>query len=198
MSRKQFRCHVVSVGAILLAVAVGLLGLGLADQRYSEFWGDATLLLFGVASAYIAYCIQSRLSHAKALQELWRAVLESVQLSVAYARKANPSTNEYEEALFKLSCAIDSIRTIFKNVEGLDPFRRLEGIYGCIEKINPSKVNPSATEKQIAEEQIVDHWKKLREGLLDELYRTPPVNPDLWKPNANSETKDSNRGVSPQ
>lgn len=162
------------------------LGLEPAQIKRLTDAGDWLVpLLIAVPAGWLAFCFQRRLSYIAALRQLWERLVRSVQQALHYTRLAAPGEGDHVVVLMDLSCAIDDVRAVFRNVrendeegrhyrQGQFPFEGIKEIYRIVEALGHGA---SATPEKRADARraIATCWLDMRLPLLREFDRPSPT-----------------------
>jgi len=115
MTGKTFEFRIVTTILLFSALTVITLLAGV-DTKYAEATRAAVPAFVAVAAGWITYCLQRRVSYINSLRSLWDKVVEGVQHAIQYTYKTSPSETDFAEVMCELSCCIDDVRGVFRNV----------------------------------------------------------------------------------
>jgi hypothetical protein len=139
---------------------------------------DIQSLILAAPVAWLGYCFQRRHNFVQQLRTVLSKAISAVQNAFQYThlQPAEATQREFGEVLKNLSCAIDEIRGLYRNIHekpgerGYYPFESLKTIHAEISALG---FTPNFTEERAAaaRNNIRDLWKRVREPLMDELDR---------------------------
>lgn len=186
MTRRGFRWAFIAVTlsyAVLISLAFEIRYLWPDSERtaswqYSTF-KDVVPLLVAIPAAWLAFCVQRRLSYLQQLRLLWSKLVEAMQAVVGYTNASQPQPADHEKALRAVSTVIDEIRAVFKNIDekrhysGLYPFGGLKGIHGELRKLDCATFDAARAAR--LREDVLERWREIRSLLLYEFDRHEPT-----------------------
>jgi hypothetical protein len=117
MTGSTFRIHVVITIGLLLSCTSILLGCAIYFHSAAEDLRAGVPALVAAAAGWITYCLQRRVSYINSLRDLWEKVVEAVQTAYQYTYKPTCQEADLVQVIQKLSCCIDDVRGVFRNVE---------------------------------------------------------------------------------
>jgi hypothetical protein len=115
MTGKTFKFHVITT-IVLLSVLTAITLVAGVDTKFAEASRAAVPAFVAVAAGWITYCLQRRVSYINSLRSLWDKVVEAVQNAIQYTYKTSPSDTDFNQVMYELSCRIDDVRGVFRNV----------------------------------------------------------------------------------
>lgn len=173
------------IGAIFAFVILLIVGILISifdcsrDRIVFSTFKDLLPLFLGITAVWLGYCIQRRNAYQQQLRSLWSKLVESVHYAIQYSCLDNPTQEQYQTVLTKLSVAIDEVRGVFCNLRetttnrGLYPFEPIKDIYGLIEDLSFGPTHKSCESKK-CHDQIYALWKDVRKEILKEFDREVP------------------------
>lgn len=143
------------------------------SQNIGEFVQKYGTLLTGIPLGLLTFAVQRRLSFVKDVRDTYLQTITSVEDAIYYTQSESATYSAYLGVLKNLSISIESTRGIFRNRRGNYPFVQLHHIYSDLKQVTPEKIGDPAHRESIAKtgERLVQRWKILREGFLQELDR---------------------------
>jgi hypothetical protein len=198
MTRKNLSRVLVLVTlyfAALLAVAVyaRLHGAGapgtetvptLLGSLYSTF-KDFSALLIAIPAAWLASCFSRRSAFLAKLDELWLQMVEAKSRCVRFTFE--PTNDTYVEAWLSLSGAIDSMRSVYRNVKetkseiGWFPYQPLHDMRGILQAGRAGLIGGEPARKAAAQKamrgELIAAWNGLRSKYLLEFGAPAPSEP---------------------
>ena len=150
-----------------------------------QFIIDMSLLIFTIGTAYLANIFQKRANFVSSLKEEWHEIVRAKSSLIAYIDHPERTPQDYIQAYQHLSCCIDYMRIVYRNVGETDkligyyPYEPLHDMRRSLEAIAPA--NGPYTEEQMktARGEIWESFNALRERFLEELDLEEPAHPIL-------------------
>lgn len=146
-----------------------------------EYLRDMSLLIATGGVAYLTNVFQQRSSFTSSLEEEWRGIVRTKALLYTYCEKPYPSTEDYLAAFSAISCTIDNMRIVYRNVGetdsviGLYPYAPLHDMRRALQTIDPRKRQSIADdERKLVRDAILQAFYALRETFLEELDLEEP------------------------
>lgn len=192
LKRLRFQIYIILV-FLLLIVAAGIM-LGTFCGTNSALWHIYKTIIpitLALPTAWLAFCFQRRNSYLKALRDFWGRLLPTIQNTITFAQKNQPTSEEYELIVKDFIIIIDDLRSVFKNINekkpnlkevydeekiGKYPFEPLKYILLIIFELDPSKSIPKS-DKIRYKNLIVRFWKHTHNAILQEFDRNTPTLP---------------------
>jgi hypothetical protein len=151
-------------------------------KRIFTFMKEMSVYVLLCITPYVAYIFSLRQKFIEKIETEWRRVVEIKSDIMDYTY--NPKPEKYSEIFKKLSCAIDNMRCIYKNVGqdrrhiGYYPFETLHDFRRALESINPSHLKNTLTAEQLSElrRRVDESFKAFRDIFLIEI---DPPEPEL-------------------
>ena len=192
MTRRSLNTHIFRFVSVLL-----LLMLIAAAAKFAKFVGfpfpwldgiyqfiiDMSLLIFTIGAAYLANIFQRRANFISSLKEEWHEIVRAKSSLIGYIDNEDKNPAAYLEAYQHLSCCIDYMRIVYRNVGetekliGLYPYEPLHDMRRALEAIAPAGGPYGAEELQQARRDIWESFNALRERFLEELDLEEPAHP---------------------
>lgn len=174
---------VLSLVAKFRAYIPGLdqLGLGAPLADAYEYLRDMSLLIATGGVAYLTNVFQKRSGFTESLEEEWRGIVRTKAALYTFCEKPFPSTDDYLAAFSAISCAIDNMRIVYRNVGetddliGLYPYAPLHDMRRLLQTLDPRKrqdITPE--ERKLVRDGILQAFYALRETFLEELDLEEP------------------------
>ena len=113
MTGKSFRNRLFLVSLILLLVAIYTY---VAPDKQASETRAAIPLYLAIGVAYLTYSLQRRIAYTNALRPLWERIVATVQEAVTFTLSSKRDEKTYTELMMNLSCRIDEVRGVFRNV----------------------------------------------------------------------------------
>lgn len=155
------------------------LGAPLADAY--EYLRDMSLLIATGGVAYLTNVFQKRSSFTDSLEEEWRGIVRTKAALYTFCEKPFPSTEDYLAAFSAISCAIDNMRIVYRNVGetdeliGLYPYAPLHDMRRLLQTLDPRKRQDITPElRKLVIDGILQAFNALRETFLEELDLEEP------------------------
>lgn len=174
---------VLSLVAKFRAYVPGLIALGF-DAPLSdlyEYLRDMSLLIATGGVAYLTNVFQKRSSFTESLEEEWRGIVKTKATLYTFCEKPFPSTEDYLAAFSAISCTIDNMRIVYRNVGetdeliGLYPYAPLHDMRRALQTLDPRKRQDiAADERTLVRDAILQSFYALRETFLEELDLEEP------------------------
>lgn len=161
--------------------ALEALGIGgVLDDTY-EFLRDMSLLIATGGVAYLTNVFQKRSGFTESLEEEWRGIVRTKATLYTFCEKPFPSTEDYLAAFSAISCTIDNMRIVYRNVGETDsligfyPYAPLHDMRRVLQTLDPRKrqdITPE--ERKVVRDAILQAFYALRETFLEELDLEEP------------------------
>lgn len=157
------------------------LGVGGPLGDLYEYLRDMSLLIATGGVAYLTNVFQKRSSFTESLEEEWRGIVRTKATLYTYCEKPFPSTEDYLTAFSAISCTIDNMRIVYRNVGetetliGLYPYAPLHDMRRALQTLDPRKrqdITPE--ERRLVRDAILQAFYALRETFLEELDLEEP------------------------
>ena len=116
MTAKTFRRYVWVSALFLLLLSVVTLWVGVIYDSHKEDFRAIIPVYIAIEAAWLAFCLQRRISYTNALRAFWEKITETVQEAIYLTKNPNSSPEDRRRLLYNLSRRIDEVRGIFKNV----------------------------------------------------------------------------------
>lgn len=193
-----------------VVIVMVILGLLMAFVTYAHFhspknirclqtdWGEDcwhatysllkefTAVIIAIPAAWLAYCFNRRNSFLIVLNDLWKGMVISKNLCIKYT--FDPSPSNYIDAWLSLSSSIDSMRSVYRNVNesehnlGYFPFEPLHDMRKTLEALkrqleDEGTKNSRKTLRSEARARLIDSWNGLRSRFLLEFGAPFPRRP---------------------
>lgn len=186
LTRKRLQlCFLIAIACYAGAIAIGvILKIAFPDKDHPVYstYKDLVPFLIAIPAAWLALCVQQRNSYMQQLRKLWSDVVSSVQEGIQVTFLTPPTQEQYAKALSRLSCAIEEVRGVFKNLGenrnsiGLYPFEALKEIRREVMNLGFGG-GFAADRAPDARKAIIKLWKQLRDKMLREFDRDLPTYP---------------------
>ncbi len=146
-----------------------------------EYLRDMSLLIATGGVAYLTNVFQKRSGFTESLEEEWRGIVRTKAVLYTFCEKPFPSTEDYLAAFSAISCAIDNMRIVYRNVGetdeliGLYPYAPLHDMRRALQTLDPRKrqdIPPE--ERRLVRDAILQAFYSLRERFLEELDLEEP------------------------
>lgn len=160
---------------------LGALGLDAPLGDLYEYLRDMSLLIATGGVAYLTNVFQKRSSFTDSLEEEWRGIVRTKAALYTFCEKPFPSTEDYLAAFSAISCTIDNMRIVYRNVGetdaliGLYPYAPLHDMRRVLQTLDPRKrqdITPE--ERKVARDAVLQAFYALRETFLEELDLEEP------------------------
>lgn len=174
------------VGALSLLVASGFATTFLGYDRAYQVLSDFTVPIVAVFAALLAHMLQRRATFLSVLREQWSAMVAAKAELVRYCEAAQartPDADDYFAARAQLSCVIDEMRVVYRNVGeterlvGQYPFAPLHRMMMVFETLDPRA--EAQGDPKAACTEIWASFNAVREHFLDEFAPPEPTRPIL-------------------
>jgi hypothetical protein len=189
MTRKQLRRRLIA--AVLALAAVLGAGvflkvhriplIGMSDERVGYgLVKDMSPLLLGILAVLLANWYQQRMAFLQAMRALWSRMIDAKVAMLAYAATPTKTDDAYRSAYRQISCAIDEMRTVYRNVGENDryigwyPYEPLNDMRKAFEDLRADSGDGAAEHTR---ERIESSWAALRWRFLEEFGAPEPTNP---------------------
>ena len=116
MTGKKFRRQVYLTVTALLVVTLVSLAVGVFYEQYADASRAAVPMYIALAAAWLTFCLQRRIAYTNALRTLWEKVVDTIQGVFQYTFLKEPQEKDLAPVLRSLSCRIDEVRGVFRNV----------------------------------------------------------------------------------
>ncbi len=158
---------VLSLVAKFKAYVPGLAMLGIDGPLGDlyEYLRDMSLLIATGGVAYLTNVFQKRSGFTESLEEEWRGIVRTKATLYTFCEKPFPSTEDYLAAFSAISCTIDNMRIVYRNVGETD---RLIGLYPY------APLHDMRRALQTVRDAVLQAFYALRETFLEELDLEEP------------------------
>jgi hypothetical protein len=153
---------------------------GILNDLY-EYLRDMSLLIATGGVAYLTNVFQKRSGFTESLEEEWRGIVRTKATLYTFCEKPFPSTEDYLAAFSAISCTIDNMRIVYRNVGetesliGIYPYAPLHDMRRVLQTLDPRKrqdITPE--ERKLVRDSILQSFYALRETFLEELDLEEP------------------------
>lgn len=151
-----------------------------------DFGKDMAIVFVTLVAAYLANAFQRRATFVANLERQWRDIVHAKALLITYFDKPYPTADDWLAANTRLSEAIDTMRTVYRNagetsaLVGIYPYAALHDMRRVLEAADPRLRNSiPVAERKLSRDSIVQSFNALRETFLDELDLEEPRHPLL-------------------
>jgi hypothetical protein len=174
---------VLSLVAKFKAYVPGLAVLGIDGPLGDlyEYLRDMSLLIATGGVAYLTNVFQKRSGFTESLEEEWRGIVRTKATLYTFCEKPFPSTEDYLAAFSAISCTIDNMRIVYRNVGetdrliGLYPYAPLHDMRRALQTLDPRKRQDiSPEERKLVRDAVLQAFYALRETFLEELDLEEP------------------------
>ncbi len=187
MTGRALRLRLIAtIGLVVLVLVISFIEYVSKTSASNTFVGSNATLFALLAAAYLAFCFQQRGKFIDELRKWWCEIVEAKSSFFVYCDKESPATDDFFEAFYKLSTAMDTLRLIYcnvdrsdKNPKGYYPFEQVRDIIDVARSIRPS-VKPNAADRIQAKQAINLIFQSLRHAIQSEASATAPDNPTLY------------------
>lgn len=192
MSRAALRRRVFAVVGIYLAWAVLGIATFLMDNmssedartllapgghfhhyRYFELFRELSPAVLLLATAWLVFCFQRRVSFLNNLRVFWPPLVESVQRAIEYLRRAEGDIEEFERTLTALRSRMDDSRILFRwkkrsrKADGRHPCEGITHIHKMFQGFGFHERMPEEEQRQV-HDTILNIWHRVRGQILKE------------------------------
>lgn len=184
MTRYHLKLNILAVVAyIVLLIALAALSFYLQRcKSLFEFIKEMSSFLLALPAAYLPYCFQQRQAHLALLRDLWKEANEAKGELIQYTFIEAPRPDDFARAHRSISKAIDSVRSVYRNVNesdhciGFYPFEPLHDMRKALEKLLPVSFSPKEVRSR-EREKIITGWNAFRWAFLREFQASDAPHP---------------------
>lgn len=185
-NRSLRRRLLLAVAAVFVCLALSAAEYLYKGQEKPTFVSSNATLLAIIFAAYIAYLFQQRSKSVDDVRRWWNEIVQAKSELFLYCDKSQPTEDDYLNAFYKLSTAMDTLRLIYCNVgrtadnpRGFYPFEQVRDLVDIARSIAPNR-NSSSGERKKAKIAIDVIFQSLRHAIQFEATASPPDQPTLY------------------
>lgn len=175
-----------TIGSVVLVLIISFIEYISKTSPTNTYVGSNATLFALLAAAYLAFCFQQRGKFIDELRKWWCEIVGAKSSFFIYCDKEAPTADDFFEAFYRLSTAMDTLRLIYCNVDrsaknrkGYYPFEQVRDIIDVARSVRPS-VKPTAAERVQAKQAINLIFQSLRHAIQSEANATAPDDPTLY------------------
>jgi hypothetical protein len=177
---------IATIGLVVIVLIISLIEYVSKTSASNTYVGGNATLFALLAAAYLAFCFQQRGKFIDEIRKWWCEIVGAKSAFFIYCDKGAPTADDFFDAFYKLSTAMDTLRLIYCNVDrtnlnrkGYYPFEQVRDIIDVARSVRPN-VKPSDADRLQAKQAINLIFQSLRHAIQSEANATAPDDPTLY------------------